>query len=208
MDIKGEFPQTERTTALDDEIKTALQQRPELNTAKESESLQVANKNLARAGFLPTLFAGISYSWESLDLITDKDKYYSSWTAKAGVSIPLFDGLFSIGRYSAEKAGLEQAKEQVRGTSDGVVMEVRQSYYSLVNARESLQAQNENMETASENLRIAQERYKLGLLSLLELKDAELSLIDARTQHTKALYDYNISMASLERAVGLPSREN
>jgi outer membrane protein TolC len=45
----------------------------------------------------------------------------------------------------------------------------------------------------------------MGLLSLLDLKDAELSNIEARTQQVKALYDYNIAFTSLERATGLPA---
>lgn len=208
LDVKGDFPYDLRDAPLENEITTALECRPELNIAKAAEALQVSAKEQARAGFLPTIFTGITYSWEGLDLTADEDKYYKSWTAKAGISIPIFDGFFSIGRFKAQKAGLEQAKEQVRGAQDGVIMEVRQSYYSLANAQESLQAQKENVETAAENLRIAQERYKMGLLSLLELKDAELSLIGAKTQQIKALYDYNISMTSLDRAVGLPSDGN
>ena len=48
----------------------------------------------------------------------------------------------------------------------------------------------------------------MGLLSLLDLKDAELSNIDARTQQIKALYDYNVARTSLERATGLPATAN
>jgi outer membrane protein TolC len=206
--VGGEFSPEARDVVLEHEIASALRRRPELNSAKEAEVLQKAAKEVARAGFLPVVFAGFSYSWEGLALTMNKDDYYTSWTAKAGISIPLFDGLYSIGRFSSAKAALEQAREQVRAAQDGVLMEVRQSYYSLANARESLLAQKENVETAAENLRIAQERYKLGLLSLLELKDAELSLIGARTQQVKALYDYTVSLASLDRAVGLPSSGN
>ena len=57
--------------------------------------------------------------------------------------------------------------------------------------------------TAQENLRIATERYKLGLLSQLELKDAELSLIEAETSYSRALYDYSVGLAALEKAQGL-----
>ena len=207
LDIRGEFPQDARNASLEDEITAALKRRPDLNMAKEAETLQVSAREVARAGFLPTVFTNFTYTWQSLDL-ADMDKYYSTWTGTVGISIPIFDGLYSIGKFRAQKAGLEQAREQVRGTSDGVLMEVRQSYYSLVNARESLLAQKENVETAAENLKIAQERYKMGLLSLLELKDAELSNIDASTQQIKALYDYNMSMISLDWAVGLPSDGN
>lgn len=205
LDIDGDFPETPKETPLADELNSALARRPELGLAKAAEELQVSAKELARAGFLPTVFAGFSYAWEGIDFAPGSGNDYRSWTAKAGISIPLFDGFFSIGRFKAQKAGLAQAKEQSRAASDGVVMEVRQYYYSLANTRESLQAQKENVETAAENLRIAQERYKMGLLSLLDLKDAELSNIEARTQQVKALYDYNIAFTSLERATGLPA---
>jgi outer membrane protein TolC len=205
LDVKGEFPQAPWDAALEDEIRIAQQRRPELNSAKEAENLQASAKEVARAGFLPTVFVGFSHSWTGLELTADMNRNFAAWTAKAGISIPIFDGLYSAGNFSAQDAGLLQAKERVRQASDGVLTEVRQSYYSHANAKEALLAQQENVETAAENLRIAQERYKMGLLSLLELKDVELSLTDARTQHTKALYDYTISRASLDRAVGRPA---
>lgn len=209
MEIEGEFPEEPLDTPLTDQLKAALARRPELHLAKAGEELQISARELARAGFLPTVFAGFSYSWEGREFAPGSNSGdYKYWTAKAGVSIPLFDGMFSIGRYKAQKAGVAQAREQSRAAADGVVMEVRQHYYALANSKESLAAQQENVETAAENLRIAQERYKMGLLSLLDLKDAELSIIEARTQQIKTLYDYNVARTSLERAVGLPAAAN
>lgn len=208
MTVDGTFLQEPRDLSLDDAIAAAVEHRPDLDSARQVEILQKASREQARAGFLPTISAGFSYLWEGTELTTDMDRYYTSWTAKAGINIPLFDGLMSVGSYRAQTAKLEQAREQVRSATDGVLMEVRQSYYSLASARESVQAQVENVSTAEENLRIAQERYKMGLLSLLDLKDAELSLITARTQQIKSLYDYTISLASLDRAVGLPADGN
>jgi len=209
MEIEGEFPEEPLDTPLTEQLNSALSRRPELHLAKAAEELQISARELARAGFLPTVFAGFAYSWEGREFAPGSSSGdYKYWTAKAGVSIPLFDGLFSIGRYKAQKAGVAQAKEQTKAAQDGVVMEVRQHYYALANSKESLAAQLENVETAGENLRIAQERYKMGLLSLLDLKDAELSNIDARTQQIKTLYDYNVARTSLERATGLPAAAN
>jgi|GEM_PF-3027729 len=209
MEIEGSFPEDPMETPLTEQLDTALSRRPELQLAKAAEELQISAKELARAGFLPTVFAGFAYNWEGRQFAPGSSSGdYKYWTAKAGISIPLFDGLFSFGRYKAQKAGVAQAKEQTKAAQDGVVMEVRQHYYALANSKESLAAQQENVETAAENLRIAQERYKMGLLSLLDLKDAELSNIDARTQQIKTLYDYNVARTSLERAIGLPAAVN
>lgn len=206
FDIDGVFPEEEFSASLSEELGLARARRPELHLAKAGEDLQASAKELARAGFLPTVFTNFSYSWEGRQFAPgSRDGDYKYWTGKVGISIPLFDGMFSIGRYKAEKAALSQVKEQSKAAEDGVVMEVRQHYYSLANALESLAAQKENVETAAENLRIAQERYKMGLLSLLDLKDAELSHIESRTQQIKALYDYNTAKTSLERAAGFPA---
>lgn len=208
FEIEGVFQEEPVTASLQEELNLALARRPELHLAKAGEELQVSAKELARAGFLPTVFTSFSYSWEGKQFAPGSSSGdYKYWTGKIGISIPLFDGMFSIGHYTAKKAGLAQAKEQTKATEDGVVMETRQYYYSLANAWESLAAQKENVETAAENLRIAQERYKLGMLSLLDLKDAELSDIEARTQQIKTLYDYSVARTSLERAIGLPASD-
>ena len=134
---------------------------------------------------------------------TNPDKYFKYWTFLGKISYPLFDGFTAKGRIKAAKAILSRVAESKEQLKDLINLEVRQAYLGLQSAKERISAQKENVSTAEENLRIATERYKLGLLSHLELKDAELSLTEAQTNYQKALYDYNISLAELERSQGI-----
>jgi outer membrane protein TolC len=131
---------------------------------------------------------------------------YKVWTAQLALSLPIFDGMYTAGRYKTAKSGLNTANYNLTIVQNAVVMEARQADSSVKSALKSIQAQKENVETAEENLRIARERYALGLLSHLDIKDAELSLITARTQYVRTLFDYNTALISLEHAMGLPYR--
>src|SRR5574341_722613 len=107
------------------------------------------------------------------------------------------------GRIKAAKASLERVKDSREQLQDLIDLEVRQAFLTFQAAKDRILAQKENVSTAQENLRSATDRYKLGLLSQLELKDAELSLTEAETNYQRALYDYSIGLAQLEKAQGL-----
>jgi len=83
-----------------------------------------------------------------------------------------------------------------------IKLEVRKAIFDMEEARERIEAQKENVKLARANLRIAEERYRLGLMSEIELRDAQLSLTQAETDYFQALYDYNVASAFLDRAIG------
>jgi outer membrane protein TolC len=50
---------------------------------------------------------------------------------------------------------------------------------------------------------IANGRYAAGVGSPIEVTDAEVSLVNAKTAHIQALYDYKVAQANLEKAMGM-----
>lgn len=204
--IEGTFADAPFNAGLVEVISQAKKHRPEVLESTEFLNLKKASFDISKSGFLPSVSGSFNYSWSSPDFNMDISGQYASWTAQVILSIPVFDGMFTIGRYKTSKSEKKMADFQKETVEDAVVMETRQAYYSMKNAMESLQAQKENVETAKENLNIARQRYGMGLLSHLELKDAELTMISAEIQHIKTLHDYNIAVVSLERAIGLPYR--
>ncbi|MCQ2065558.1 MAG: TolC family protein [Bacteroidaceae bacterium] len=65
-----------------------------------------------------------------------------------------------------------------------------------------LELQQQNLETAQETMRIAQERYMLGDLSGLEMREAQKSLLDAEESLLQAQYDTKICEISLLQISG------
>jgi len=202
VEIGGELEEKPVSLTLDDALNLAVKNRPELRALNESESLYESQVEVARSSAIPTLNASYNYLLEGRRLTTEWDDYYKTWTFLVSLNIPLFDGLTTLGKVRSAKAVLGQVRSLRNGTEEQFRLEVRSAWLSLQEAHERITAQRENVSTARENLRIARERYGMGLLSFLELKDAELSLTQARTNLAQALYDYSVARSALERAVG------
>ena len=60
------------------------------------------------------------------------------------------------------------------------------------------------VEEGQENFRIASLRYRAGVGTNIDVLDAETELANARNRYVDALYDYNVSVATLEQAIGIP----
>ncbi|MBP2646347.1 MAG: outer rane efflux protein, partial [Firmicutes bacterium] len=59
------------------------------------------------------------------------------------------------------------------------------------------------VEEAVTDFDVAQKRYNNGIGINLDVIDAELAMNTAKTNYTKALYDYNVSRAKLDKAIGI-----
>ena len=69
-------------------------------------------------------------------------------------------------------------------------------------ARESLNLQAANIDLAGRNRAIAEEKYGLGLISVLELQDVQLALSQARLNYQQARDDRAVTAAAIERLRG------
>ena len=66
-----------------------------------------------------------------------------------------------------------------------------------------LQVAKETVAAAEEDFNLVQEKYNLGAATILEVLDAQVSLVEAENSQVEAKYDYNLSVASLEKAMGV-----
>jgi outer membrane protein TolC len=90
-----------------------------------------------------------------------------------------------------------------KGLIDIIKFEVRQAILRLQEAKESLLSQEKNVEQAQESLRIAELNFSEGLATTLDISSAQAALSQAKTNYSQALYDYVISLAELDKAMGI-----
>ena len=80
-----------------------------------------------------------------------------------------------------------------------------QDYLNILAAKEQIRATEASVAEAEEAYKIAEVRYSSGVGTNLDVLDAELQLSTARTNYISALYNYNIGLATLENAMGIPA---
>lgn len=183
---------------MDLAIETALKNRPELLASRAQVQ---ANKSLlteAWTQLLPDVNATAGYKWNG----ADPQPLFPSWNVGLTLSVPIFEGF-------ALDAGIDQAKANLKGAeaSNDIVMQtlyldVQQQEYALQEAAEKIQAARKLVDQATEALRLAVGQYNSGTGSALDVTDAQVTLGNARISYIQSLYDYNVSYASLQRAMG------
>ncbi len=179
-------------------IETALKNRPELLASRAQ--LQ-ANKSLLTEAWtqdLPDVAATAGYKWNG----ADPQPLFPSWNVGVTLTVPIFEGF-------ALDAGIDQARANLKSAeaSNDIVMQtlyldVQQQEYALQEAAEKIQAARKLVEQAKEALRLAVGQYNSGTGSALDVTDAQVTLGSARISYIQSLYDYNVSYASLQRAMG------
>ena len=86
--------------------------------------------------------------------------------------------------------------------TDAIELEVRSAYLNLLEARTLIDVQRETVGQAQESVRIANLRYENGMITSVELTDAQLALSQAEVNRLQSLHDYVVGLARLEKAIG------
>ena len=156
----------------------------------------------AKAGYLPTvsLTAGKNYASDDNYRGTSNN----GWSVGANASLDIWDGGSTRNTIKVREAQLESAKEANLAAVDGVLHDVQSAYLNLRAAEQTISSTKVAVEEGQESFRIASLRYRAGVGRNLDVLDAETSLTTARNNYVQALYNYNIYVATLEQAVGVP----
>ena len=121
------------------------------------------------------------------------------------MSWALFDGGATNAKVKEARDAVAIADETALQTRESIQMEVREDYLNIISAREKVSTTQTSVAEAQEAYQIAVVRYKAGVGTNLDVLDAQLNLNTAQTNYITALYDYNIGLATLEKAMGVPA---
>lgn len=106
-------------------------------------------------------------------------------------------------RVDANRARENQATYALENLKDQVALDVKNAWLSLQEARKQVAVAQKAIEQAEENYRITQERYREQVGTATDVVDAQTLLTRTKSDYFNALSDYNISIAKLERAMGV-----
>jgi outer membrane protein TolC len=178
--------------------------RQELRGLDAAIAAGVAQQDLARAAFKPTLALSAEAGIQGEDYgFGDDQKYVLA-------SVILRWNLF---RGGADRAALSEARaqtEELRATRDlaaqQVRLEVQQAYEDLAVADASLETARKRTDAAEGSFRIATRKRDLGQINQAEFIDARRAYTDAQLNLTLVRTGFLGRIAELEYAIGAPRR--
>jgi len=183
--------------SLDEALKKGEERRPDLRSVRSKREAAESSVDLAKKGYFPVLTGSAGYGWSGEDFPLER-----GWNVGATLSVPLFSGLSTKYQTDEARANLEVLKANEDFVRQTVQLEIQQALLNLQEARDRIAVAELEVRQAAENLELARGRYGAGVGSPMEVTDALLADINAKTAHTAALYDYRLAQASLEKATG------
>lgn len=199
--LRGEFTPALLGLNVDSLMDLAQQQRIELKQSRDEEQVAELQEQVASHRDMPTLKINLAYGVKN-GYIPNLDVMRGNWVVGLDVDVPIFNGFRT---HAEEEEALANRRVSEARTSDSerlVASEVQQAVSDVRTSADKIETSTLQVEQARKALDIATVRYESGVITNLDLIDAETALAQARLGHLQALFDYVISSTSLDRAVG------
>lgn len=185
----------------DDLIKLAFSNRPDWKQYVLSEEIAEENVSLARTAYLPTVLVSGKTGYQSTDYPSIKSTV-NSWSITGAASWTLFDGFGIQNKIIEANAELESQKAGEEATKNGIKLDVRNAYFNLKSALDTIDSNKKAVESAKENYKVSDLRYNSGVGTNIEVIDAQVALTSAQINYAQAIFDLEISKAKINDALG------
>jgi outer membrane protein TolC len=130
--------------------------------------------------------------------------WFSDRSLQVAVSWPVFDGNRARNDLRQIRAQAAVADLQAVQAVENARAAAARARTEMDRARATFDAVRQTVAEAEEAFRLATLRYSRGLGTQLEVSDAQLALLTARTNEARATFDLYLATAELARALGRP----
>jgi outer membrane protein TolC len=173
--------------------------------AEKNISINDYSLKAGKSVFLPTVGLTGSYGWNEGNFPATNFLASSTSTGfSAGVNLTwsLFDGGNGITQVKNAKILLDSQEilyDQIKMEIKRDIANAQGNYNNLLQVYE---LQEQNVKTATNNFDRSNERYKLGQISSVELRQAQINLLNARTSKNQAKYTAKLAELQLLQLTG------
>jgi outer membrane protein TolC len=186
---------------VDSLVGRALDQRPEIVLSRSMESTAQVQARLSSLGDKPSVNVNLTLGAKN-GYVPHLNVVKPNWVAGMSLDFPLFNGHRTQNQVEVSEAGFSQAQARTRVLERNVTTQVEQAVASVRAGQEKIRAAELQVRQAEAALALAETRYQAGVITNLDVLDAQTSLSAARLAELKARYDLLQNWNLLRRSVG------
>jgi len=179
-----------------------LERRPDVLQAEATLVASNARIGQARAYFFPTLSITGQGGLQSVEFSNWFTGGSSTYSIGPSIILPIFQGGTNLARLDSAESRYVQMLESYQQTILQAFREVADLLTSLHARAEQLARQREQLSAAREAVRLADVRYREGLVTYLDVLDAQRTALAAETQLVLTERTRLTDMVSLFKALG------
>jgi outer membrane protein TolC len=182
----------------DEALRTAYEQRADLQSAQASVRAAEDSVSAAHAQRYPNLGVAADYG----DIGTTPASSNGTFTFQAFAKFNIFDGGRIKGDIVQARAALKQRQDELADLGSQIDYQVRAALLDIQSAAELVAVARSNLDLANQTLTQAQDRFASGVTDTIEVVQAQGSVAVANDNLIAALYAHNLAKVELARALG------
>jgi outer membrane protein TolC len=182
----------------------AAKNNAELKSALASLHASQAEVTSARAAYLPDLGLNFTYGVDAPQFAarSSDGSRNLGYSASATLNIPLWDWLATQHKVKQSEIRRDAAKVALSAAQRRLIANLAEFYDEAVAAREQLASLDQSITTAQESLHLTQLRYTGGEGTVLEVVDAQNTLLSAEAARADGAVRYQVALANLQTLTG------
>lgn len=189
---------------LDDLTNKTLTQNAGILVAKKNLQISKLGLNEVRAERMPTiqLKSGYNYSSQQSQAGFLQSSQTNGFHYGAGLSINLFNGMDVNKRLQNANLAIRTNDLVYKDSVSKIQNAITQAYNSYVMSKQLIEFEKTNLAIARQNYDISNEQYKQGVITSLELRDAQQNLLNSELRLFNAQYETKLNETELLRLSG------
>jgi outer membrane protein len=184
---------------------SVLARRASVQAAERQVEIRRQQVRVARGALLPSVSLSMNYGRQifpsQVFRFTGQD-WRTDWTASVNVSVPIFSGFRLQAEVDQARITLDQERLRLGQLRESVQLQFEQARGERQRAATTIAARQRTVDQAQRVHDLTVLRYEQGLATQLEVSDARLALLQARTNLAQAISDFRIADANLTRSLG------
>jgi outer membrane protein len=198
-------PQLPSSQGVDEWIAAAIENNPDLKAQEYLLQSADADIQTARAGHLPSLYLGASYSDSKTvsggSSFGDGDGNRGG-TLSLNLSVPIFSGGATSSRVRQAIAQRDVTQDQFEQLRRGLVRNTRNAYQTLVAGVSEVEARKAAVFSARSAYEASQVGLEVGTRTVLDVLVNQQTLFNAEREYALARYNFLQNRLLLEQAAG------
>jgi outer membrane protein len=179
-----------------------VSRRPEFTQLDQQLRAARQEIRIARADRLPSLSYSVNGGFETDSLKSPRLKEHTGMSAGISFSIPIFDWGASRSRESQARLRVEVAENERTIALRGFTQQFYAAQAQAANAATRINLAREGVTKAQDNVAASIARYRAGEAQIVEVTDAQTTLVEQRNALYQAIFDYQTALARLRQATG------
>jgi len=194
---------------LADIINQAQKNNPDILASQINKRLTEINLKQVRSLRYPVVGVNSGYAFSNSKTPAGftQTQYTKGLNYGLTASINIFDGFNQVRRERVAKLQISGANIRESQIQQLVETQINSLYISFLSGLDLIRVGQSNVEIARQNLNITLEKYRLGNITPLEVREAQRNYLDAKTLYFNNQYQTKLSEVSLKEITGNISLE-